>query len=305
MPTPHWFAILHFAIIAALALSPAAPLGAEELVGKRLFPDQLVIAEPFVEDELSLPSILYMKRGRADGQRSTHLVNFAGEIKKRITEDLELSLGGGLTHVDDGARSVTGFDNLDIGLKYEFVRSAAHEAVAAVAVLWEVGGTGRRASGAESFDTVRPSLLAGKGFGDVPESLAFLRPLAITGRLGAEVPVGERTAALAWGAVVEYSVPYLDAFVRHVGLPPPLNGFVLLVEVDLRTDLDGRLAGRARGTVNPGVVWIADTLQIGTEAVIPLDAQSGHGLGVRAFLRIPLEAIFGDRAGQPILRRPR
>jgi hypothetical protein len=304
MPTPHWSGVLHFATIAALALSRAAPLGAQETVGKRLFPDQLVIAEPFVEDEISLPSILYMKRGRADGQRSARLVTIGGEIKKRITSDLELSLGGGLTHMDDGERSVTGFDNLDIGLKYQFLRSAAHEAVAAVVVLWEVGGTGRTASGAESFDTVRPSLLAGKGLGDVPEALALLRPLAVTARLGAEVPVAGRTAVLAWGAVLEYSVPYLDAFVRPVGLPPPLNGFVPLVEVDLRTDLDGRLAGRARGTVNPGVVWITDTLQIGTEVVIPLDAQSGHGLGVRAFVRIPLEAIFGDRAGRPILSRP-
>jgi len=304
MPTPHWSAVLHFATIAALALSPAAPLGAEEIVGKRLFPDQLVIAEPFVEDEISLPSILYMKRGRADGQSSARFVTIGGEMKKRITEDFELSLGGGLTHLDDGERTLTGFDNLEVGLKYQFLRSPTHEAVASVAVLWEVGGTGRKASGGESFDTVRPALLVGKGLGDVPDDLALLRPLAVSARLGAEVPVGDHSAALVWGGVVEYSVPYLDAFVRPVGLPTLLTRFVPLVEVDLMTDLDGRLAGRTRGTVNPGVVWVGDILQIGTEVVIPLDAQSGHGLGVRAFFRIPLEAIFGDRAGQPILSRP-
>jgi len=211
---------------------------------------------------------------------------------------------GGLTHLDEDGHTITGFDNLDIGLKYQFLRSPAHEAVAAVAVLWEVGGTGRSASGAESFDTVRPALLVGKGLSDVPERLALLRPLAITASLGAEVPVGDRSAALAWGAVVEYSLPYLDAFVQPTRLPPPLNQFVPLVEVDLRTDVEGRLAGRTRGTVNPGVVWTSDLLQIGAEVVIPIDAQSDHGLGARAFFRIPLEAIFGERAGRPIVGRP-
>jgi hypothetical protein len=291
------------ALIAGLILPSATAASAQEIVGKRLFPDQLVIAEPFVEDDASLPSILYMNRGRVDGQRSARLVNIGGEIKKRITADLEVSLGGGVTHVDDRERSVTGFDNLGIGLKYQFLRSAAHEAVASVAVQWEVGGTGRTASGAESFDTVRPSLLVGKGLGDLPEGLALLRPLAVSALLGMEVPVGEGPAALAWGAVVEYSVPYLDTFVRRVNLSLPLNRLVPLVEVDLRTDVDGRLAGRTRGTVNPGIVWIGDPLQIGIEAVAPLDHRTGHGLGVRAFVRVPLEAIFGDRAGQPIFGR--
>jgi hypothetical protein len=60
-----------------------------------------------------------------------------------------------------------------------------------------------------------------------------------------------------------------------------------------------------RGTVNPGFIWVSDVLQIGTEVVIPLEAQSGHGLGARAFVRVPLEAIFGDRACQPIFGRHR
>jgi hypothetical protein len=295
-----WILRLHIIATAAFVLSSAAPLRAQEVVGKRFFPDQLVLTEPFVEDELSLPSIVYLHRGRADGQRSARLLTFGGELKKRITEDLELSIAGGLTRLDADDRTVTGFDNLELGVKYQFLRSTVHEAVAAVAVLWEVGGTGREASGAESFDTVRPALLVGKGLGDVPEGLALLRPLAITARLGATVPVGDRTASLDWGAVFEYSIPYLDAFVRPVQLPPPLNRFVPLVEIDVRTDVSGHLAGRTRGTVNPGVVWISDVLQIGTEAVIPVDSQTGHGVGVRAFVRFPLEAIFGDRAGEPI-----
>jgi hypothetical protein len=49
---------------------------------------------------------------------------------------------------------------------------------------WDVGGTGRKAVGAESFDTLTPLLLFGKGLGDVSEALVLLRPLAIAGLVG-------------------------------------------------------------------------------------------------------------------------
>ena len=38
----------------------AKPGSAQEIVGKRQFSDQLVVSEPFVEDELEFPSILHI-----------------------------------------------------------------------------------------------------------------------------------------------------------------------------------------------------------------------------------------------------
>jgi len=88
-----------------------------------------------------------------------------------------------------------------------------------------------------------------------------------------------------------------------VDLPRFFNRLVALVEFDLRTNLDGDHPGRLRGTVNPGLVWIGETFQIGIEAVAPLDSRSGRGLGVRGFFRIPLEALLGERAVQPLFGR--
>jgi len=278
------------------------PLRAQESVGKRFFPDQLVIAESFVEDELSLPSILSVKRGRSAGERSTRLTDFGGEIKKRITADFELSVGGGLALLEEKRGTRTGFENLNVGMKYEFFRNIPHEVVASLSLQWELGDTGKAAIGAASFDTVSPSMLVGKGFGDLPERLAMLRPLAISGLFGFEIPVRDQPTAIAWGGVIEYSLPYLTEFVRDVGLPSAIKRLVPIVETDLRTDVAGRLAGRIRGTVNPGVIWVGDTLQIGIEAVAPIDPATGHGLGVRAFVRIPLEVLFGRRAGEPLFR---
>jgi len=290
------------AVVLIVLGTTVQPLGAQESVGRRVFSDQLVISEPFVEDEVSVPSILHLKRGRSAGERSARLTDLAGEIKKRITSAFELSLGGGLALLDEKRGARTGFENLDVGMKYEFFRNAPREAVASLALQWELGGTGKTAIGAASFDTVSPSVLAGKGFGDLPERFAILKPLAISGLFGFEIPVRDQPAAIMWGGVIEYSLPYLAEFVRDVGIPSAIKRLVPIVETDLRTDVAGRHAGRIRGTVNPGVIWVSDTLQIGIEAVAPVDTETGHGVGVRAFVRIPLEVIFGGWAGEPPFR---
>src|SRR6266852_1335495 len=111
----HWPAGLFIVVLLFAAATPR-PLGAQEIVGRRLFVDQLVISEPFVEDELSLPTLLNIRRGRAVNQRRARVTSVGAELKKRITGDLEVSLGGGLTHLEhehDG--SATGFENLELG----------------------------------------------------------------------------------------------------------------------------------------------------------------------------------------------
>src|ERR1043166_836116 len=76
------------------------PLAAQEVVGKRQFSDQLVISEPFVEDELSLPTFLHIDRGPVGGLRSARNTSVGIEVKKRITPDFELSLAGNLIRLD-------------------------------------------------------------------------------------------------------------------------------------------------------------------------------------------------------------
>jgi len=48
---------------------------------------------------------------------------------------------------------------------------------------------------------------------------------------------------------------------------------------------------------------VGEALQIGVEAVVPLDARSGGDAGVRGVLRLPLETLFGPRAGAPLFGR--
>jgi hypothetical protein len=295
------------------ALIPAAAC-AHGLAGKRFFPATLAVDDPFVADEFSFPSILYTKNPSTDDNQATRETQIGGEFSKRLIRDLGLSLGGRLIHLEpDGGSSTTGFDNLDVGLKYQLFTNDTHETIVSVGLGWEAGGTGRRAVGAESFDVVAPALLFGKGFGDLPDAVSLLRPLAVTGLLGARIPtvtssrIGQGVAevqqhadVLQWGLVIEYSLPYLQSFVRDVGLPVPLSRFVPLVEVSVDQPLDRGQSGKTTGTINPGIIWVGRVFQIGLEAVVPINERSGHNVGIRAQLHFYLDDLFPKTLGRPL-----
>jgi hypothetical protein len=104
---------------------------------------------------------------------------------------------------------------------------------------------------------------------------------------------------LQWGLVVEYSVPYLQAHVRDVNLPPVINRIFPLVELDLQTAFDRGGRGATTGTVNPGFVWAAQSIQIGIEAVCPINDRTGKTTGVRAVFRVDLDEILPG-LGRPL-----
>ena len=261
-----------------------------------------MIPEPFVEDELAFPSFLHIRRPPGGEQRAATTTEVAAEIKKRITTDLEASLTAAFTDVNrDDASTAAGFQNLEVGLKYQFVADASRETVASLALTWDVAGTGRAAAGAESFDTLHPALLLGKGFGDLPDRLTALKPLAVATRLGAGIPTrASQPDVLEWGMALEFSLPYWNSIATHVALPAVVNRTIPIVEMDLQTGLDGALAGKTTGTANVGAVWVGKGVQVGLEAVIPVNERSGATIGVRGFVRLDLELVLGRWAGQPL-----
>lgn len=309
------------AVILALAVGTAAAHG---LVGKRFLPSTLRIEDPFVADELSFPSLLHIKEPAKNDEPATRETEISGEFSKRITPNLGISLEGELAHLDpDGKPSQTGFRNLEIGLKYQFFKSVAHETVLSLGLEWEVGGSGRKAVEAESFDRVKPALFWGKGFGDLPDALSFLKPLAVTGVVGGNIPTRGSTTKtkievkpdgdvevevekerhpniFQWGFAVEYSIPYLQSFVKDVGLPAPFNRMIPVVELNFETFLDRGKGGKTNGTVNPGIIWAGKFFQIGLEAVFPINERTGKNVGVIGLLHFFLDDLFPGNLGQPI-----
>ncbi len=304
----------------------AAPAGAHGLAGKRFFPSTLAIDDPFVTDELSLPSIFHIKSPARGDEPATRETEISGEFSKRITPNLGLSLEGELVSLEpDRGPGLGGFGNLEVGLKYQFFKSDLHETILSLGLGWEVGGTGRKAVEAESFDGVKPALFFGKGFGDLPDALSFLKPFAVTGVVEANIPTRSRTKTVTitfdedtgefeaeteierhpnvfhWGFAIEYSIPYLQSFVKDVGLPAPFNRMIAVVELSFENPLDRGQAGKSTGTVNPGIIWAGRYFQIGVEAVFPINERTGKNVGVRALLHFFLDDLFPRSLGRPLL----
>ena len=79
---------------------------------------------------------------------------------------------------------------------------------------------------------------------------------------------------LNWGGSLQYSMPYLKSSVQDLGLPAFLNRMVPLVEWNLSTQVSNFDGGeRTTGTVNPGVIYVADKYQVGRRSHRP--GQSG------------------------------
>jgi len=285
---------------------------AHGLIGKRFFPATLATDDPFVADELSLPTISYLKLRGTEDAPPTKQFDLSGELSKRLTPDLGVSLAGTLTILDpDEGSSVNGFQNLEVTGKYVFFKSAAHELLLSLGLSWEVGGTGSKKVDAESFDTWTPQFLFGKGFGDLPDQLELMKPLAITGVLGWAVPSRVHTQKIEtsedgevdvkkplnptvfnWGFSFQYNLQYLQSYVRDVGIPAPFNRMIPIVELALETPIDGRNAGRTTGTVNPGIIWFGRYFQLGAELVVPINHDVSKNVGALAQIHFYLDDIL-------------
>jgi hypothetical protein len=186
----------------------------------------------------------------------------------------------------------------------------------------EWGGTGASGVGSDPFNTYTPTFYFGKGFGDLPESLPWLRPFAVTGQIGYTVPGARSTSSLgvdsdtglaainitqnpsvlAWGGTLQYSMPYLKSAVVDLGLPDVVNRLIPLVEASLSTPVTNTLTSGTvtTGTINPGVIYIDRSYQIAIEALIPVNRQSGGNIGVIGQLHFYLDDIAPQGIGRPI-----
>ncbi len=164
----------------------------------------------------------------------------------------------------------------------------------------DVGSSGSSRIGVDRNSTYTPTFYFGKGMGDLPDSVALLRPFAVTGTLGLAIPQ-DRTEGDEFqpGIALEYSMPYLKSTVKDYGLPSFVNHLVPTVEFPLSVGLDHGDHDFG-GTVNPGVIYLADTWQFGLEAIVPINANSQHGTGVIGQFHVFLDDLLPAVFGQPI-----
>jgi len=307
---------------AAALVFTAAPAEAHCFVGKRFFPAGISFDDPCVADELSAPVFSHIKEPGEEGEPARKRTSFEFEFSKRIFEDFAVSVGTAYNILKArGEDRRTGWENLELGFRYQFLTLPKSEFVASAGLSIELGRTGTNGIG-EHVTVFTPNLLVGKGFGDLPDSVALLRPIAVTGSIGYAIPqyrtsltsetdedTGEVTFSrainprvLQWNFSIQYSIPYLQANVRDVGLEAPFNRLVPVLEFNFEMPTNGPDRNRVTGKVLPGLIWTSKYGQVGVAAIIPINSRTGDNVGVIAQLHFYLDDIAPSVFGKPLFR---
>lgn len=297
------FAVLRSAVFTIVGFG-ALSAGAHGIVGDRFFPPTIATDDPFATDELLLPSVSYFKSPAGGGSPATATTDVGFEFDKEIFPKFALGISGDWLHQKpDGQSASHGFDDITLSAKYQLWQNAPHEAIFSVGGKWTIGGTGDASVGADSASTFSPGIFYGKGFGDLPGSLKYARPFAVTGILAENLPNSAAPDSLEWGFALEYSLPYLQAQVKDIGLPAPFKQMIPLVEFSFETP-ENRAGGQTTGTINPGVLYENPYFQIGAEAIIPVNGATGHEVGAVIAVQIYIDGIFPKIFGHPLFGGP-
>ncbi len=304
------------AAFAAAVLLASSDARAHCFIGARFFPATLGIDDPCVADELSIPTVTWSKSG---DQPPVSELDVSGEFSKRITETFGISISPTWTHLSQpGSPNVSGFQNLETTFKTQFLTLPEQEFVMSAALVVDWGNTGAAGVGADTFSTLTPTVYMGKGFGGLPDTMGWARPIGVTAQVGYAVPTSSATVSvdpdsgdvsiannpqfLTYGFSLQYSMPYLKSNVIDLQLPDVINHLIPIVEGRFQTPV-ANFAGTGLGTtstINPGVIWVGSYFQVGLEALVPINRASGSGVGVLAQIHLYLDDMFPTTIGQPL-----
>lgn len=280
-------------MLAALgAVAARIPAAANGIAGDRLFPSTLTVEDTQDDDEIALPTVSWLNRGADGDSQAGRDLDIEGEYSRSLTSDTALSISPGWQQLDSAGGARTGWNDLGLTLKHVTVLNAPHELLVSTGVVAELGSTGARAIGADTFDTFEPVVTFGKGFGDLPHTMNWLRPAAVTGAAGFAVPTGPAPRLADYGLTLQYSLVYLDQHVEGSHVPHWAAPLIPLVEFAAESPVGRSYGERTTLTASPGIAWNSDTYQVTLEAMLPLTRATGSGVGVIAQLHIFLDNLF-------------
>lgn len=278
-------------------------------VGARFLPATLATDDPCVADETSLPTIAWSKT--ADVPPASQL-DISFDFSKRITENFGVTFSQGWTSIRQADGTLMqGFGNFETTFQYQVLKDREHELAILAGLIVDWGHTGSTGSGfATDFSHVTPTLYFGKGFGDLPSGFGGVRAFAVTGQVGYQIPTNSFDFTqnvfipqqLVYGASLQYSMPYLKSEIVDLGLPEFINHLIPIVEASLTTPVSNNFGNpyTTTGTINPGVIWVGSYFQVGLEAMVPINRQSGTGVGVIGQFHLYLDDMFPTTIGQPL-----
>lgn len=315
--------VVSLALAAGVVLSSAQAYG-HGFAGPHMFVSTLILDDPNVADEASLPTFFWLPQSTDPGTPAPQLYQLNVEFDKRITENFGFSLATGYSWLrTPGAKTANGWQNLEVGLKYKVYVNPEHEFMASVGVSREFARTGANGTNGAALDnddssSTTPTIYFGKGFGDLP--IGWLRPFAITGEFGYQIAdkklkiVGtdpdsgdllfNNGGSNQWtgGLSIQYSLRYLASQVKDYGLPEFVNKLTPLVEVAWSSPASKPSQSSTQYLIGAGVNYTATNYAFGVEMLIPGNKQTGSHLGVVAQFHLYFDDLFPTSLGKPIVK---
>jgi hypothetical protein len=309
--------LLRGLIVTLALLGGVQSAHAHGIAGNRFFPGTLTFDDPAVADEAIVPNWSSSKHPDNGGNVVDN--RFSWAFIRLLTPTLEVGIDSGWLHRNWGPSLRSGFDVTNLTVKGLAYRNDLHETLVSAGLAWGMGHSGAQGVGANAPNLLQPGIFFGKGFGDLPDGLAWLRPFAITGAVTLEHPttgnsinfgVDPQTGQLGpmltrhvdtlhWGFALEFSTLYLTNRFTPGKLPKeePLNQLVPLVEFSFDTPRGEKTAA----TMNPGLSYVAVSWQVAVEAIVPLNSEAGRSIGARAQLLLFLQDLIPSVFGKPLL----
>jgi len=165
---------------------------AHGIAGNRFFPTTFAVDDPFISDEFSI----LIHHNRQSGDPASKETDINIDVSKRLIPNFGFEFHEAYIHqkFDDGS-SIHGWDNLGAGAKWQFLTNDPHELIMSIGTDIDIGGTGAHQI-SDSFSRITPALFFGKGLGDLPDSVNFIRPFAVTGALGVGFPTRSKNVTV-------------------------------------------------------------------------------------------------------------
>lgn len=290
-------------LLIILSVLPKTSALAHGVVGDYVFLEPLIAEDPTPANELD---IVQPNWTRSSSGRTFSIGSSIEKVLQAGSPDDDwvprLSAGAGSSWIyqspKDG-RNVSGFDDLDLFVKYAFLVVPRHELLVGGMINLQLP-TGNPTVQMQNHTSLGPELLWEKGLGDLPNwaVLKYLRPFGFQGDFGYLPALGGHTSHLIFAdQVVEYSLPYLSNAVHDIGLKQPLRNMFLFTEFNYSQLVAGPPQETFPNIVaTPGVAYVGYRfeLSLGTQFALNNASVTGTHAAVIGLLDIFFDSIFSQ-----------
>lgn len=313
--------LLRLGAMLLLAATLPGVARAHGVAGPRLFVSTLLIDDPNVADEATLPLFFWLPQPTSPGTAAPQQYELNFEWDKRITENLGFGINDGYTWLrTPGAKTANGWQNLSVTLKYKPYVSPEHEFMMSVGVIRNFARTGANGTNGAALDnddtsSTIPTFYFGKGLGDLP--IGLLRAFSVTGTFGYQI-ADEKLKSFTdsmgnvsfnngtsnqWvgGMSVQYSLLYLQSQVKDFNFPEWVNRLTPLVEVTWSSPASKPTNDSTQYLIGAGVNYTAVNYAVTVEMLIPGNRQTGSHLGLVAALHFYFDDMFPTTLGKPLV----